>query len=492
MTHQKNLKYLIFCSSLIILASGTNAIAVIPAQLVLKKSAHTIFSMCKCLIKAGPTVGFRLIHNVKSASLSKKIAVVTAGTASIALIKMAWQHYWKKEIPKPLTKPVSPIKRPNFIKKPIQSTAPKSTDKGKLDPSVNSTTPSIINPTDHQTCSQQTEPNKANSTNQSAEPQTPSKPTLQASSPASLQQSFRLWTGSRLNQIKQQLQKIPDTIRQLSKKAENTKGPCQQSIPEEQPLMTIKETAEDVQQPIVLAYNCNLFSKNDNSSNLIANAKSTLSMLSGLSCTTIAKLAWNSKYLQQRGDKLETTPGITNRVKKLFKELEAENYGPFTPANIHSICEAGIKPVLDRVALDKIKAIQQLAIPSIMIGSQDSLEYEIFNQKVNQNCKVDLDSYFDGIVTIPTLEEETDFDGDFIQRDSNWFVARDCLPSPSFTHTVESLAQAIQPQSQVLVVENQEQLNRIYEAATKIDAEKISQTQINQILQQAALSSTSE
>lgn len=217
-----------------------------------------------------------------------------------------------------------------------------------------------------------------------------------------------------------------------------------------------------LEQPIVVACNFDAINKNAETSEVVGqamrNAKTTLT---GMNWKILLKLSTNMGRIKQRGLELAaTTPGTGNVVKKLFAELETQDYGHFSPINIRQLCVAGIQPLPDREAIAQTILIKELGIPALLVGSQDSLEYEIFEQKMKDVHHIDLKTIFEGVVTIPTLEELAKFNQTTLclSRNEHWLVSRDPSPSESFISTVSTLAQRVKQNSKVLLVNDKVQL----------------------------------
>ena len=186
--------------------------------------------------------------------------------------------------------------------------------------------------------------------------------------------------------------------------------------------------------PIVVACNFDVVSKNADTGNIITNALSSARQI--FSCFYWSYITpWNLystiAHMQQRGVEIAgETPGITNTIRRLFTELEKQKYGKFTDTAINCFNEMGVNPVPDREALSLLQKVKSFNVPTIGMGNQDSLEHEIYARKMLAEQKIDVHSLYDGVVTIPTFEEQATFDshsGDWYTRNQTkpqWLVAR--------------------------------------------------------------------
>ena len=223
---------------------------------------------------------------------------------------------------------------------------------------------------------------------------------------------------------------------------------------------------QSMDQPIVVACNFEAISKNVDTANIVTTAISSAKTI--LPCLYWSSLAWfpsTLAHMQKRGLEIAaTTPGITNTIKKLFTELEEQEYGQFTDTAISCINEMGVNPISDDQAISLLQEIKKFNIPTIGMGNQDSLEHEIYARKMLAEKSVDMHSLCNGIVTIPTLAEQTTFDlsdgNYFIRRAEHprWLVARNISPSPSFTHTIKMLAHDLAGEVPIWSIDTKEQL----------------------------------
>lgn len=242
-------------------------------------------------------------------------------------------------------------------------------------------------------------------------------------------------------------------------------------------LIMTRVTAMD--QPIVLACNFEVISKNAETGNIISSAlKSAWHIMSCFYKSRIItpwRLRETVTHMQKRGVEIaSTTPGITNTIKKLFTELEEQGYGKFTDTAINCFNEIGVNPVVDHQAVSLLSEIKSFKIPTIGMGSQDSLEHEIYAQKILKEQTIDVHELYDGIITIPTLEEQTVFDlssGDcFVRSKANprWLVSRTSSPSLAATNTLKMLALDIAGETPIWSVNTKEQLAIVVNALHRV------------------------
>lgn len=230
--------------------------------------------------------------------------------------------------------------------------------------------------------------------------------------------------------------------------------------------------------PVVVACDFSVISKNAETGNLISDAlKSASYILRCLSWSSLALLPKTTNHMKERGIEIaKTTPGITNTIKKLVAELQEEKYGTFTPDAIACLNEMGVNPVPDLKAISLLSKVKTFNIPTIGMGTQDSAEYEIFERKMLQDHKIRVPELFDGIVTIPTLQEMEAFDteeGYFSVRtpkNPRWLVAHDGYQSPCFINTIKKLGSDLTEKAPMWSVKSIEELailanalHRVYE-----------------------------
>jgi hypothetical protein len=224
--------------------------------------------------------------------------------------------------------------------------------------------------------------------------------------------------------------------------------------------------------PIIVACDFNVISQNAETGNIIADAlKSAAYILRCLSWSSLALLPKTTTHMQERGIEIaKTTQGITNTIKKLVTELQEEKYGIFTQDAIACLNEMGVNPVPDTDALSLLSKVKAFKIPTIGIGKQDSAEHEIYARKMLSDHNIPVHRLFDGIVTIPTFEEQASFEfgsGDCFLRNTHnprWLVAREPYPSISFSQTIKILARDIASTTRVWSVDKKEQLAAIVNA----------------------------
>lgn len=219
-------------------------------------------------------------------------------------------------------------------------------------------------------------------------------------------------------------------------------------------------------QPIVVACNFDVISKNVDTTNLMWSAVPLAAhIIPCFSLERIAALKSTLDYMHKLGTEIAAkTPGITNTIKSLFTELEKQKYGTFTEDVMSWLNQKGVNPVPDKEAVTLLKMIKKFGIPTIGMGNQDSLEHEIYTQKMHDEHNIDLHTLYDGIITIPTLEENSAIESNAnvpcFQQPSNsrWFVSRDAAPSASFTHTIKVLARNLADEPSIWSVSSKEQL----------------------------------
>jgi hypothetical protein len=232
--------------------------------------------------------------------------------------------------------------------------------------------------------------------------------------------------------------------------------------------------------PIVVACSFDVISKNAETGNLVADAiKSAAYIVPYLSWRSLFSLSATSHHMQQRGIEIaKTTPGITNTIKRLLAELEEQGYGKFNGAAIACFNEMGVNPIPDEKAVSLLKTIKSFKIPTIGMGNQDSAEHTIYTSKMLDGHDLRVSELFDGIVTIPTLEEQTAFElgqGDCFLRNAQnprWLVARDTCPSDSFSQTIKMLAHDIAGNAPLWAVARKEQLAIIVNALQRVSAQR--------------------
>jgi hypothetical protein len=238
--------------------------------------------------------------------------------------------------------------------------------------------------------------------------------------------------------------------------------------------------------PIVVACDFNAISQNAGTGDIISQAVTSARHI--LSCfywsyITPWSLYSTIAHMQQRGTEIaKITPGITNTIKKLFTELEEQQYGKFTDTAITCFNEMGVNPVPDTDALSLLSKIKEYKIPAIGIGNQDSAEHEIYARKMLSDHNIPVHRLFDGIVTIPTLEEQASFEfgsGDCFLRNAHnprWLVARETYPSTSFSQTIKILARDIASTTRVWSVDKKEQLAAIVNALQLMHEQRAAST----------------
>jgi hypothetical protein len=218
--------------------------------------------------------------------------------------------------------------------------------------------------------------------------------------------------------------------------------------------------------PIVVACDFGVISKNAETGNIISDAlKSATHILRCLSWSSLAVLPKTTAHMKERGIEIaKTTPGITNTIKKLVTELQAEKYGIFTPDAVACLNEMGVNPVPDRKAILLLSKVKGFKIPTIGMGTQDSAEYEIYERKMLQDHKIHVPKLFDGIVTIPTLQEMEAFnteEGYFSVRNPQnprWLVSHDGYESPCFLNTIKKLGADLAQEAPIWSVRSIEEL----------------------------------
>jgi len=231
-----------------------------------------------------------------------------------------------------------------------------------------------------------------------------------------------------------------------------------------------------MEQPLVVACDFNVLSQNADTGNIIDHALSSAKhIFSCLNWRSLLALPATIKHMQQRGMEIaQKTPGITNTIKALFTELEKEGYGKFTDTAITCFNEMGINPVVDQESLALLQQLHVLNIPTIGVGIQDSLEHEIYARKMLCEHKVDVHELYSGIVTIPTLEEQEQFQlsaGDcFVRKQENprWLVTHNAAPSQIFIQTLKILARDLAGNVPIWSVNSKEQLSLVVQALRKV------------------------
>ncbi len=231
-----------------------------------------------------------------------------------------------------------------------------------------------------------------------------------------------------------------------------------------------------MEQPLVVACDFNILSQNADTGHIIEHALSSAKhIFSCLNWRSLLALPATVKHMQQRGLEIaQTTPGITNTIKALFTELEKEGYGKFTDTAITCFNEMGINPVVDQESLALLQQLHILNIPTIGVGIQDSLEHEIYVRKMLSEHKVDVHELYSGIVTIPILEEQEQFNlstRDYLvrkQENPRWLVARHPAPSQAFIQTLKLLARNLAGNAPIWSVNSKEQLSLVVQALRKI------------------------
>ena len=218
--------------------------------------------------------------------------------------------------------------------------------------------------------------------------------------------------------------------------------------------------------PIVVACSFDTISRNADTGNIVDSAlQSARHIFSCLSWSSLLSLPSTTSHMKERGIAIaQKTPGITNTIKKLFTELEEQQYGKFTDTAITCFNEMGVNPIPDGSALSLLAKVKSFKIPTIGMGNQDSAEHEIYSRKLLQGYNVHIPELFDGIVTIPTITEERTFDLDHASysihnpKNPRWLVAHDAKPSDCFTATLKKLASDLAGQAPLWAVESKEQL----------------------------------
>lgn len=233
---------------------------------------------------------------------------------------------------------------------------------------------------------------------------------------------------------------------------------------------------------VVVACDFSVISKNDDTSKIISHAVASARQI--LSCFYLSyispwRLCSTIAHLKKRGDEIAlTTPGITNTIKKLFTELEEQEYGKFTDTAINCFNEMGVNPVPDHEAMLLLSRIKSFKIPTIIMGNQDSREHEIFARKLLTDHHIDLHELFDGVATIATLEEQATLESStedyFVRKTSHprWYVSRQPAPSPSFTQTIKMLAKDMFEETPIWSVNSKQQLAIIVNALHSIDGQR--------------------
>lgn len=225
--------------------------------------------------------------------------------------------------------------------------------------------------------------------------------------------------------------------------------------------------------PVVVC-NFNVISKNADTGNIISQAVTSAKHI--LSCfywSSLLKLPVTIAHMQQRGTEIaKMTPGITNVIKKLFTELEADGYGKFTDTAITCLDEMGVNPVPDQEALSLLRRIKEFRIPTIGIGSQDSTEHAIFTRKMLITHNTAVPTLFDGIVTIPTCDEQERFTAlgnpDYLLHNPGnprWLVSGEPYP---FQHATQLLAGSIVRNAKLHLIEDKAQLAYFAHALQRI------------------------
>jgi hypothetical protein len=241
-------------------------------------------------------------------------------------------------------------------------------------------------------------------------------------------------------------------------------------------LLSLISTLYTMEQPVVIACDFNVLSQNADTGHIIEHALSSAKhIFSCLNWKSLFALPATVKHMQQRGLEIaEKTPGITNTIKTLFAELERQGYGKFTDTAITCFNEMGINPVVDRESLALLQQLHELNIPTIGMGSQDSLEHEIYASKMLSDHKVDVHELYSSVVTIPTLEERQQFElgaGDYFvrkQKSPRWFVTPHTNPSQAFIQTLKILAHDVAGDAPLWSINSKEQLILIVQTLRKV------------------------
>lgn len=220
---------------------------------------------------------------------------------------------------------------------------------------------------------------------------------------------------------------------------------------------------QEQENSLVVACDFDAISPNASTSSIIGSAiKNASSILKHLSLFQIASLACHLRKITQRAEAIALeTPGISNTIHQLFNELQAEGYGDFS-ADIVQLCKAGIQPVPNKPCIQILKILKDLNVHLIGFGSKkDSNEFNFYQEHLKSSRdSIDLSEIFDGIVTIPSLQEyEQVFKPNpslqYYQRTPStysWFVARSHEPEKTFSNTIQLLAKHIAGESMKLKI----------------------------------------
>jgi len=233
-------------------------------------------------------------------------------------------------------------------------------------------------------------------------------------------------------------------------------------------------TTHAMNQSIVVACNFDATGSNLDTSKLISSALySAKHILSCFSWKSLWNLRTTVEFMKRRGDEIaQTTPGITNTIKKLFTELEQQKYGTFGPDTIACFNEMGVNPIPDYEAIGLLQAIKSWGIPIIGTGNKDSLEYEIYSRKMLDNHNIDTHHLFDGIITIPTLDEQTqlnDNSSKFFQRSDHWIVCRGTRHEPSHAQAICRLSNSLRPNVQIIPIDTKDELSFLCNALSQVN-----------------------
>lgn len=241
-----------------------------------------------------------------------------------------------------------------------------------------------------------------------------------------------------------------------------------------------------MQQPIVVACNFDVISKNAETSNLVTSAvASATHILKCLSWGSLACLPSTIAHMKQRGLEIATiTPGITNTITKLFAELQKDGYGTFTDTAISCFNEMGINPIVNTETLSLLQKVKTFNIPTIGMGNQDSLEHEIYARKMLTEHQIDVHTLFNGIVTIPTLKEQSLLDinhENYLMRNPAWLVAGNVASSTAFAHTVRKLACDLTGTTLIWPIDTKEQLAALVHALHRVYEQRPTSPEVQQL-----------
>lgn len=241
-----------------------------------------------------------------------------------------------------------------------------------------------------------------------------------------------------------------------------------------------------MEKSLVIACNFDVVSQNPEASTIVCNAMANAtSILAGVPLRTLARLINNANFLKERSLELSaTTIGTTNVIKKLFAELQNQDYGVFSPQMIYQICKAGIQPSPDKEAFNHIKRIAQFGIPIILFGKKDSLEFEIFEHKMQDNYSIFLTDFFHGIVTCPTIEEQAlKFEkDDCLKRSPFWFVAHQQEHTVAFNKAVRALANDIKAQSNIITINDKASLKKLVDGLQQVCTNHVRSPELEHML----------